>query len=159
MPATEKYRIIREAVVGLPQIELRRHVRSTLAESIEDYWVGKASSNVGIPYLRFEEGIVKVVSTYARCDLLWLRDSEAKVSIFVTPSLPSGDPWVEIQGSGAKEISDAQRAFYTAAALLAVEQNRVYWAAEVRFLVEQPFTEIDGMTPEDAVAKLRELGW
>ena len=38
-------------------------------------------------------------------------------------------------------------------------EAKEYVAHEARFLKEKPRLKIDGMTPEQAVAKLTELGW
>ena len=38
-------------------------------------------------------------------------------------------------------------------------EAKEYVAHEARFLKEKPWLKVDGMTPEQAVAKLTELGW
>lgn len=130
-----------------------RTVRSDLADEIEKYWVGRKNSHIGLQYLVLQDGIVGKGRFIERRDVLLLHGEN--INVFVDPP---DDIHVQPHG-GMDEGSPAAIRRATAAAKRAIRRESAFIEHELRFLTEKPWEQVYGMTPEDAVAKIRELGW
>jgi hypothetical protein len=131
-----------------------RNVRSDLADRIEKYWLNNPKSLVGLQYLQLVEGVISVrKSCCERTDVL----------LFQVPSVCNVfmgvDGSVDVQYWDGVETSDEEHEEIKAAARQFFAEEEGYVAREKRFLEEKPWQFVDGMTPEAAVAKFRELGW
>lgn len=144
--------------VKLEASALDRNVRSNLADDLEKYWVGHTTSNIGLQYLKLEDGIVVAGGYFERTDIFCFQDFTRGVNVFVeADGSTSIQPW-ESGGRGRKkatpltpeEIKSIHRQVKAA-----LKAQAEYVAFEAKFLRERPWTDVYGMTPEDAVASLR----
>ena len=131
-----------------------RNIRSDIADDIQKYWVGKKESNIGVQYLSFKDGIVHA----RRCIL-------ERSDIMVVQFSSVANVFVEADGSQSiNEWGDAKMTPQRRSQIRSIVdahfiEAKEYVAHEARFLKEKPWLKVDGMTPEQAVAKLTELGW
>lgn len=131
-----------------------RNVRSTLANDIQEYWVGRTNSNIGVQYLTFKDGIIRLNGCLLERTDIMVVQFFGVANVFVeADGSKSIDVWSD--GKLTKQRRDQIYAIVDAHYAMASE----YVAREARFLKERPWLKVDGMTPEQAVAKLTELGW
>lgn len=128
-----------------------RNARSNLADDIERYWVGRLSSNVGVQYLKLVDGHVFRNGYFERTDIFCFQDFERGVNVFVgVEGDISIQPW-----SDAAPITPAEERSIRRQVAAQLEVEKDYVAFEARYLRERPWEDVDGMTPEAAVAHLR----
>lgn len=138
----------------LGSYHVSRAVRSNLADKIEQYWVGKPESNIGLQYLQLIDGKVqKGRYLIERQDVLILQRRDV-CNIFCHV-----DGYTQIDVWTGAHMSDTAKARARQVAAVAMEEEAEYVEHERRFLESKPWEQVYGMTPERAVAKLRELGW
>lgn len=138
--------------VNLQASEADRNVRSNLADDIERYWVGHTTTCVGVQYLDLKDGlVVKGRYSIERADIFCFQDYDRGVNVFVDiDGYPSIQPW-----SDKKQITPAEKKSIERQVAAALSEQAEYVAFETKFLTEKPWTQVYGMTPEDAVASLR----
>jgi len=138
----------------------RFHQRSDLRESIEKYWVGRQRSNIGVQYLRLDNGVVRLSGMYERRDLILLQLPKI-MNVFITPFHGKCEVQIDLwpETRSLFQLTAEGREQINQFAAEAVYANQEYWDREVRFLTEKPWEQCDGLTPEATVAKLKELGW
>jgi hypothetical protein len=137
------------------------NVRSDLADEIEQHWVGHEESITGLQYLELRQGRVYVRSFhYERCDVLVIQDWDY-ANIFIDPGHDSDDnepswhvdPWTE------RVLAESRLKAYDTVARKVIVEHKDYIDHERRFLQTKPWMQVNGMTPSEAVARMRELGW
>jgi hypothetical protein len=139
--------------LDLTNVWKMRNVRSDLADGIKKDWVGRQKSLIGHQYLEFKDGVVKLNRCFERTDVLLMQvPNVCNVFIGVDGDLDL-QCWsdVELDASERTAIEEAAKKFF--------EDEHEYVDRERRFLKSKPWAQVDGMVPEAAVAKLRELGW
>lgn len=148
--------------LDLSLLTISRHVRSDLAKEVEKYWLNKKSSNVALQYLRLNDGVIKAVrSGWERTDLLCFQlilpnHKWAGFNIFYEPN--GYLTWNVFEGT---EISQQEKTQVEQWIRAKVQEADLaaYLEHETVFLTRKPWQEVDGMTPAEAVAKFKELGW
>lgn len=131
-----------------------RNVRSTLADDIQKHWVGRTNSNIGAQYLTFQDGIVRL-NGYL-CE---------RTDVMVVQFFGIANVFVEADGSKSINVwSDTPLSKQRREQIYAIVDAHCavaseYMKREARFLKEKPWLKVDGLTPEQAVNKLTELGW
>lgn len=140
--------------------------RTNLADKIEEYWVGKKNSPIGIQYLTFKDGKVNVGRFYERQDVLDVQCFHPGCNAFIDVNGDANiQPWGTYGKDGAarknaaKKIPPGLVEMMQGACKLWFSRNHEFVERQARFFAERPWEQVDGMTPDDAVAKLRELGW
>lgn len=148
-------KISKEVELKVSDITSHRNVRSTLRQSVEKYWVGKTRSNIGMQYLTYKDGLITARDGWERRDLVMFQHPQA-FNIFVEPD--ESLTWNMFDGAEitVQEKGKVERFIRHE---LSKPEMQEYFATERRFFGEKPWMQVNGMTPEEAVAKLRELGW
>lgn len=153
-------KVTRNIELDLNLITCDRNVRSDLPRRVGQYWVGKTESNIGLQYLNFKGGRLEArKGQWERKDLLvfqLLLRPHAGFNIFVEPDLSL--TWNLFDGT---TLTDDEKAAVEIHVLDKCNEPelRTYLEHERDFLESMPWLEVDGMTPEEAVAKFQELGW
>lgn len=155
-------KVINEVKLDVSKITANRHVRSNLRQEIEKYWVGKPKSNVGLQYLEYKNGLIKANKyMFERRDLMCFQLYDV-FNVFINPdktftwNMFGGDTHnVRSQLSEQEERAVVNHI----KAELAKPEVVAYFEHENRFFEHKPWMHVDGMTPEQAVAKFKELGW
>lgn len=150
-----------------PNVHVNKYTRSNISDKIVENWIGREhTSNTGIQFIDLdrERGIIKSkrIDLYnifgPRIDLFSLQDWKI-ANVFVNPT-KHGNFEIKIdKWNKEMHVSDLQRAAYKAAANKVVSENKKFWDHEAKFLNEQPWIQLNGLTPTEAVIKLRQLGW
>lgn len=145
---------VKQEVLKLTNCQVMRNVRSDLAERMRAYWVGKPTSNIGLQYLSYNEGLITVRQpAWERTDILWLSVDNA-CNVFIEP-----DGSTQIDAYDGVEFTSEEFGKLKQLAAKVYAENAEYVAHEKRFLESKPWLQVDGMTPERAVEKFIELGW
>lgn len=165
-------KIIKEVDLSTCSVSVSRIDRTDLADQIEKAWVGRDHSGIGLPHLEYTYRPVR--EQYAK----YARDTGGKVlyrpglnrrdifivqwhsqhsgfvgSIFVDP-----DGTCHIQFNGLeKEDRDIIKAEFDM--VWNNPENQEFIARQVKWFNDEPWKQVHGMTPAEAVAHLRELGW
>jgi hypothetical protein len=159
--------------VALPTLSAKKIYLSRLSSTIEKEWVGHEHNSdllaKGSIYLDQTQGIIKLCRDPPRgSEIFRLEDIDRGVKICVMPKFPS-DPTDKFDSGDHKVVfwlcgndnflKTSEKDFYKAAAKFVIENNKEHWLREIKYLNEKSWLQIIGMTPRDAVAKLRQLGW
>lgn len=134
-----------------------KNVRSDLTDQIERYWVGREASNIGMQYLALKDGRLELNShLFERTDVLCLQDFKdcGGCNIFIEAN---GAIQIDVWDRSQWSLAAQERAYRAAAE--AIAGHHCYMARQARFLATKPWLRVVGMTPEEGVARLRELGW
>lgn len=138
--------------LGSPSVV--RNTRSILANEIKKYWCGHTNSNIGMQYLTFKDGIIHVRDgLFERTDLMMVQFWNVANVFVEADGSKTFNEWSK------EKLSKQRRAQMCAIVDSHVTMAKDYMERERRFLREKPWLQLDGMTPEQAVAKLTELGW
>lgn len=149
-------KITKEEKFDVTQLSVSKNVRSNLADEMEKYWVGRENSNIGIQWLNLKDGHVykfsELSDAFGRKDIFLVQMFNG-FNVFVEP-----DGSIDIQEYGA-QLYPEEREEVKKFVVDLMEKEKEYVEHERRFLQEKPWRQCDGMTPQQAVDKLRELGW
>ena len=140
----------------LSDVYMSRNVRSDLASEVKKYWLGKKKSNIGLQYLDLKDGIIHAdVGMWERTDILMFQHPKA-FNVFVEAD--GSCTWNVFDGC---EVSDNERRTVETYIRKKVRQpdTAAYVTHERKFLLDKPWLQVDGMTPEQAIAKFAELGF
>ncbi len=138
----------------LDDLYVHKNVRSDLADQMQKYWCGKENSNIGLQYLTFKDGIVRVHrGAWERMDIFLVQVPDV-TNVFVEPFSPA-----VIQPFDGVELDSAEMQKIRAKVEEIVREEKEYVEHERLFLGTRPWEHLDGLFAELAVAKLRELGW
>lgn len=130
------------------------HVRSDLRQQIEKYWVGRKNATIGLGQARLKDGIL-TPSPFFRRDIALLQ-AFGKVNVFIrTDGTYTTNVWGEKGGSLDADDKQVIEKIVKAWML----ENITYVQVQQLYFDEEPWKAVDGLTPEQAVAKLKELGW
>ena len=144
----------KEEVLTLDTYQVMRNVRSNLAEQIQTYWCGKPTSNVGMQYLSYKEGVITASQhVFERTDILWIAVDNV-CNVFIEP-----DGSVQIDRYRNVELTTVECDQLKKLAAKVYAANVKYVEREKQFLDAKPWLQVHGMMPEEAVAKFTELGW
>ena len=154
-------KVVTTVTLNLSKITSYNNVRSGLAHGIERYWVGTNNSNVGLQYLQFKDGIITTKEfCFERSDLVVFQylghPGDYGFNIFVESD--GSLSWNTFSGTELTiaETIEVEKHIATA---LTTDEFVKYLDHERRFLKEKPWLQVNGMTPKQAVAKFKELGW
>lgn len=130
-----------------------------IADAIEKYWVGHTQSNIGIPYIKLVNGLVSCEGHfYARQDIAWIRLKEIEiVAAFVDIGKDKNGTYLSYNGSVF--VTDALKKVFHRVAEAALARHPEWVDHQRRFFTEQPWCDLNGLTPAQAVENLRRDGW
>jgi hypothetical protein len=123
--------------------------RTSLASELKS-WIGHQNSQLGIQYLELVDGKVTVKN-----NVLERRD----VLRAYFPGV--GNIFVEPDGSYVFnfQVDKDQRAIMKSYVDIACIQHKKFIQRHKQFFREEPWRQLNGLTPEEAIAKLAQLGW
>lgn len=144
-------------------IEKNATDRTILKRQISAYWAGKAVKEAqlcSIQYLRLNNDRSIAVNKFGgeRSDIGFLQFTEPSgnflFNVFIeangTHSGPNGSD-VTLSGRERNQLNYIVKQW--------CEENRKHVARQVRWFAEKPWKHLEGLTPEQAIGKLTELGW
>lgn len=147
-------------IENLPGFYIDTIDRTTLKNDLKEYWVGKTNSFIGLAYLDIDWTTRKIkVPQFAinRSDIIFIRfeiDNEC-YTFFVEPTLE-----VYLNGydpEGRTESLMPVLKDYVIYCL--IEKYFDFIDKQFKWYKEKPWKKLDGLTPEEAVNTLEELGW
>lgn len=133
----------------------RFNVRSDLGSSIEKYWVGRKSTNIGMQYLDLKKGMI-VKSRYLaeRTDILCVQGEQINTFVEVDGDV-SVQPWSTREATAAAK----RRAELAARKAFDLAKKAGYIDNEAKFFLDKPWTLCHGKTPAQAVQTLQPYEW
>lgn len=147
-------------------IESATHNRTDMKGTLSKNWVGRSPERARITYIAHLtlDPITGLISAkterYGRRDTgmlqFRLRQGDTFLfNLFIEPDGSHGGP----NGSYEVKLSDEEKDYIDTQVKMWCEKNAEHQARHVRWYAESPWMHLDGLTPEQAVAKLEELGW
>jgi len=129
--------------------------RTQIRQNISKYWQNQTSSMYNIQYLDLNNGVINikqycyertdifVVQFSNRCNIFVEADGQHSVNVFenATPLTMAEDTYIELL---CEELLIAESNF--------VETQRLFFGT-------QPWLQLEGLTPDQAIVKLKSLGW
>lgn len=147
--ATSRESIITKRV----PFQVLKNVRSDLKEKIAKNWLGETNSSIGIQYLDFNDGVIHFRGHSARTDVILIQWQDT-CNVFIEV-----DGYKSIQPFGDIKLSDREKKYITIICEEFLDKEREYIEHEKHFLDSRPWEQLDGLTPEQAISKLTELGF
>lgn len=155
------YTVTRKIKFDECNIRKERHVRSNLADRIHTDWCGANCCGadgrpfIGLQYIEWKGGDnpVRLGRILERTDVLFI-SMDCICNVFIEP-----DGAQLIQAHSGVVLSQDAEALVRAYAGVFYLEEKEFVDRERRFLDEKPWLQLDGLTPEQAVARLEELGW
>lgn len=140
------------------QVSKSHNDRTSLGDQIRQHWIGQQNSNIGMQYVALKDGILQLSGMYERVDVLvyqvFTRGVHGGCNIFFNVDgsyqMDRWDTTIFTKAEEEQIIKDA-KAFFAS--------QKEYVARQRLFLESKPWLQLAGLTPEEAVIKLRELGW
>ena len=132
--------------------------RADLRVNMEKAWSGRLSSHIGMPYVRLENGVVVLKSTFAREDVIWISYSGC-CNVFV--DLKDDGYGYCIDTFSGVELDDEDRGVIMERVELEMSghqeflQRQRHWFAEKYDVLHT----INRMTPDEAVKYMASRGW
>lgn len=138
----------------IQKTQLVKNIRSNLSEEIEKYWVPNPNSIVGLQYIKLKDGIISVAERlFERTDIFSFQVWNI-ANIFVEPNGK-----ISIQEWERGSLTPGQAKYLKYHILQLANKEMDYILRENRFFDEKPWKYLNGMTPQQAISKLHELGW
>lgn len=146
--------------IPLPKPSVRKNVRSDLRQQLERYWVDKETSNIGLQYLSFKEGVVRPGNYFERTDLFIMQYSRI-ANVFLDPRMQSGGCSVSIQPYPDVTITKEERVVIMAEADKLWTEEKEYVEHEIAFLkwIQENKHNFDGITPAEVRDQLQAAGF
>jgi hypothetical protein len=155
--------IARYTLAQLPVFEIHLSDRTTIADDVERYWVGRDSSDIGIEFLHadWSDRTIHVLPYTGRTDIFvihfrlvhggnnYFAFVEYNLSYFFGSYNPMDDPL----------FRNIRHALHDYIKNCIVYDYVDFHKKQVRWFSEQPWKQIDGKNPEEAVHILRQQGW
>ncbi len=148
--------------------------RTDLAKGIHQYWVGRTHAGVALQnvdfsyfpdpngpyakYMRDTKGLVQVKKhRFERDDVFTLqfysKHEEFIGSVFIEPDGSFSNQIAECTDEEKKHVEKCVKEVLTA------PEYQEFIIRQRKWFAEKPWEQLDGLRPEEAVAKLTELGW
>lgn len=146
-------KITKTVKLDLSKMNCVLHRRSDLRESIEKYWLDKQESVVAMQYLTLKDGKIQVPFSIERRDLFLFQVPDI-CNAFVEP-----DGRIVIQNYDGVLLSHAEEELIRRAINRELPKHAAFVEEQNLFLNSEPWKQLEGLTPREAVKKLQELGW
>ncbi len=146
------------------KVSVSRNERTDLANQVEKYWVDREISDIGIPPLQYPQrpgpgyGKIQIPEySFSRSDIFvlqWIHKYDGFAgNVFLRPD---GTYQIDMEGI---ETSDRELIQTEVEKVMADPANKDFIDRHVKWFTEQPWKQVHGMTPAEAVSHLRSLGW
>jgi len=128
--------------------------RSNLRQQIKENWLGETNSIRGLQYLNFQDGVIRTKKgiVIERTDVLQINWNRCVVFVEA-----SGEFRIDAFDRYQPSSEEFDHIDYYVRNYLVQEKEHV--EREKHFLESRPWKRLDGLTPEQAIEKLTELGF
>jgi hypothetical protein len=144
----------RPSIILHPNVKVIKHHRSNLREEIRENWWGETNSIFGLQYVKLVDGILQLRGPYEeRTDPFCVEWS----GVCTVNIDYDGEHYIH-EYSGVT-LSEREKVYIALYCDEIVVTEKEYLDREEKFILEEPWKYLEGLTPEKAIEKLTELGF